>query len=125
VGAVHCIAESVGSLLDTPHGVANAIFLPYVMEFNLPVSARRFAEISRLAGIHDVDDYEAAQMLIQRIKTLSRKLKIPSAKEIGLEEHLFPEVAEKSFANNSNPSNPREAKVEDYMEILFRSFQDS
>jgi alcohol dehydrogenase len=125
VGAVHCIAESVGSLLDTPHGVANAIFLPYVMEFNLPVAARRFAEISRLAGIHEVDDYEAAQSLIQKIKNLSRKLKIPSVKDIGLEEAHFPELAQKSYANNSNPSNPREARVEDYMNILSRTFLDS
>jgi alcohol dehydrogenase len=125
VGAVHCIAESVGSLLDTPHGVANAIFLPYVMEFNLPVSARRFAEISRLAGIHEVDDYEAAQSLIQKIKNLSRNLQIPSVKDIGLEEAHFLEIAQKSFANNSNPSNPREARTEDYMQILSRAFLDS
>lgn len=125
VGAVHCIAESVGSLLDTPHGVANAIFLPYVMEFNLPVSARRFAEISRLAGIHEVDDYEAARMLIQRIKNLSRKLKIPSVRDIGLEEAHFPEIAQKSFANNSNASNPREAKAEDYLQILSRTYFDT
>jgi alcohol dehydrogenase len=124
VGAVHCIAESVGSLLDTPHGVANAIFLPYVMEFNLPVVARRFAEISRLAGIHEVDDYEAARMLIQKIKNLSRKLQIPSVKEIGLEEAIFPEIAQKSFANNSNLSNPRDASVEDYHQILSRIFLD-
>ncbi len=125
VGAVHCIAESVGSLLDTPHGVANAIFLPYVMEFNMPVAARRFAEISRLAGIHEVDDYEAAQSLIQKIKNLSRKLHIPSVKKIGLEEAHFPEIAQKSFANNSNPSNPREASAEDYLQILSRAFLDS
>ena len=124
VGAVHCIAESVGSLLDTPHGVANAIFLPYVMEFNLPVSARRYAEISRLTGIHEVDDYEAAQLLIQRIKSLSRKLRIPSVREIGLEEAHFPEIAQKSFANNSNPSNAREARTEDYMQILSRALHD-
>jgi len=125
VGAVHCIAESVGSLLDTPHGVANAIFLPYVMEFNLPVATRRFAEISRLVGIHEVDDYEAAQLLIQRIKNLSRKLQIPSVREIGLEEAHFPEIAQKSFANNSNPSNAREARAEDYVQILSRTFLDS
>jgi len=124
VGAVHCIAESVGSLFDTPHGAANAIFLPYVMEFNMPVAARRFAEISRLAGIHEVDDYEAAQLLIQKIRNLSRKLKIPSVKEIGLEEMHFPEIAQKSFANNSNPSNPREARAEDYIQILSRAFLD-
>ena len=125
VGAVHCIAESIGSLLDTPHGVANAIFLPYVMEFNLPVSARRFAEISKLAGIHEIDDHKAARMLIQKIKNLSQKLQIPSAKEIGLEEAHFEEIAQKSFANNSNPSNPREARVDDYMQVLSRTFLDS
>jgi alcohol dehydrogenase len=125
VGAVHCIAESVGSMLDIPHGVANAIFLPFVMEFNMPVSARRFAEISRFAGIHEVDDYDAAQLLVQKIKNLSRKLQIPSVREIGLEEAYFPEIAQKSFANNSNPSNPREAKTEDYMQILSRAFLNS
>jgi alcohol dehydrogenase len=125
VGAVHCLAEAVGSLHDTPHGVANAIFLPYVMEFNLPVSARRYTEIARLAGIHDIDDYEAARMLIQKIKRLSRRLKIPSFRDIGLAEAQFPEIAEKAFANNSNPSNPRDVVVQDYLEILSRAFLDS
>lgn len=125
VGAVHCISEAVGSLHDTPHGVANAIFLPYVMEFNLPVSARRYTEIARLAGIHEIDDYEAARMLIQKIKMLSKRLKIPSVRDIGLAESQFPEIAEKSFANNSSPSNPREVGEKDYLEILSRAFLDS
>lgn len=46
VGAVHCLAEAIGSLYDTPHGVANSVFLPYVMEFNLRVTAKRYAERS-------------------------------------------------------------------------------
>jgi alcohol dehydrogenase len=125
VGAVHCISEAVGSLNDTPHGVANAIFLPYVMEFNLPVSARRYTEIARLAGIHEIDDYEAARMLIEKIKRLSQRLEIPSVKDIGLAEAQLPEIARKAFANNSNPSNPREVAVEDYLEILSRAFLDS
>lgn len=124
VGAVHCISDAVGSLYDIPHGVANAIFLPHVMDFNLPVSAKRYAEISRLAGIHEVDDYEAANMLIQKIKGLSRKLGIPSVKDIGLEKAHFPEIAQKSAANNSNPSNPREASVRDYIEILSRAYRE-
>lgn len=123
VGAVHCISEAVGSLYDTPHGVANAIFLPHVMEFNLPVSTRRYAEMSRLAGIHEVDDYEAANMLIQKIKSLSKKFGIPTVKDIGLEEVHFPQIAQKSAANNSNPSNPREASARDYIGILFRAYQ--
>jgi alcohol dehydrogenase len=125
VGAVHCLSESVGSLYDTPHGVANAIFLPYVMDFNLPVSARRYAEMSRLAGIHEVDDYEAANMLIQKIKSLCRKLGIPSIKDIGLKKADFSEIAQRSSINNSNPSNPREASIQDYIGILSRAYLGS
>lgn len=125
VGAVHCLSESVGSLYDTPHGVANAVFLPFVMDFNLPVSARRYAEMSRLAGIHEVDDYEAANMLIHKIKSLSRKLGIPSVKGIGLKKAHFSEIAQRSYANNSNASNPREASIQDYIGILARAFLES
>jgi alcohol dehydrogenase len=123
VGAVHCISESVGALFDTPHGVANAVFLPWVMEFNLPVSAGRYADIARMVGISEQDDIQAAQELIQTIKDLSRKLEIPSLKQIGVPEDRFLEIAEKSFQNNSNPSNPREATAEDYRKILETAFR--
>jgi alcohol dehydrogenase len=125
VGAVHCIAEAVGSLYDTAHGVANSIFLPSVMEFNLPVSSRRYAEIARLAGIDEMDETRAAQGLIQKIKDLSSALNIPSFRDIGIQESQFPEIAQKSFQNNSNPSNPREAGVEDYLAILEKAYLES
>jgi alcohol dehydrogenase len=122
VAAVHCLAEAVGSLYDTPHGVANSVLLPYVMEFNLPSSAGRYADIARIAGITEDDDATAAQKLIAMIKDLSRSLGIPSFREIGIEEEAFPEIAQKSFENNSNPSNPREASAEDYLDILSRAY---
>jgi alcohol dehydrogenase len=125
VGAVHCIAEAVGSLYDTPHGVANSIFLPYVMEFNLPVSVRRYAEIAGLAGIDERDETRAAQGLIQKIKDLSSALNIPSFRDIGIQESQFPEIAQKSFQNNSNPSNPKEAGVEDYLAIIEKAYSES
>ena len=118
VGAVHCIAEAVGSLFDTPHGVANSIFLPFVMEFNLPVAKDRYAEIAKIAGVEEKDNEAAALELIQMIKFLSSSLNIPSFKELGIKESQFQEMAQKSFENNSNPSNPREAGVEDYLAIL-------
>jgi len=118
VGAVHCLAEAVGSLFDTPHGVANSIFLPFVMEFNLPAAKDRYAQIAQIAGIKEKDDEARARALIQRIKSLSSSLNIPSFKELGIKESQFPEIAQKSFENNSNPSNPREASVEDYLTIL-------
>jgi alcohol dehydrogenase len=122
VGAVHCISEAVGSLYDTPHGVANAVFLPPVMDFNLPASAQRYSDIARLVGISGEDEKAAAQSFIQRIRDLSRTLHIPHAKEIGLREKDFAEIAEKAYQNNSNPSNPREARAEDYFEILSKAF---
>jgi alcohol dehydrogenase len=124
VGAVHCIAEAVGSLYDTPHGVANSVFLPYVMEFNLPATKGRYADIARIAGIDEKDEDAAAKKLIQTIKELSRTLGIPSFKDLGIEQDKFSEIAEKSFQNNSNPSNPREAGVSDYMGILEQAFKE-
>jgi alcohol dehydrogenase len=120
VGASHCLAEALGSLYDTPHGVANSVFLPYVMEFNLPAAKKRYAEIARLAEIEEDDEKEAASELIQMIKFLSASLNIPHFKELGVEESKFNEIARKSFENNSNPSNPREASAEDYLAILKR-----
>ena len=125
VGAVHCLAEAVGSLYDTPHGVANSIFLPFVMDFNLPAAKDRYAEIARLTGIEEKDNEVAAQELIKKIKSLSSTLNIPSFKELGIMESKFPEIAQKSFQNNSNPSNPREASVENYLAILKRIAHES
>lgn len=120
VGAVHCLAEAVGSLYDTPHGVANALFLPYVMEFNLQAAVSRYARIARFAGIEEENDATAAEALIQKVKSLSRHLAIPRAQEIGIEGARFLEIAQKSFQNNSNISNPREAGIADYLQILSR-----
>jgi len=122
VGAVHCIAESIGALCDIPHGVANAVFLPFVMEFNLPVSAGRYAELARLAGIEEPDDALASRRLIQRIRELSRALGIPSCRGLGLKEYQLAEIAGKSFENNSSPSNPRDVTAGDYLSILKKAF---
>jgi len=122
VGAVHCIAESIGALYDIPHGVANAVFLPFVMEFNFPVSAGRYAELARLAGIEEPDDALASRRLIQRIRELSRALGIPSCRGLGLKEYQLAEIAGKSFENNSSPSNPRDVTAGDYLSILKKAF---
>ena len=121
VGAVHCLAESVGSLYDTPHGVANAVFLPYVMEFNFEAAKAKYAAIAAVAGIETKTKDEAAGRLIEKIKQLSRDLSIPDFRELRIPENDFPLIAQKSFENNSNPSNPREATAADYLDILRRA----
>lgn len=120
VGAVHCVAETLGGLYDIPHGVANSVVLPFVMEFNLPVVEDRYAAIARTIGIEEKDDTTAAHSLIKRVKLLSRSVNIPTFQKFNINKGDIPEIAEKSFHNNSNPSNPREARVEDYVDILTR-----
>jgi alcohol dehydrogenase len=118
VGAVHCISESIGALFDVPHGVANAIFLPYVMEYNLPECVDRFADIAGVMGIKAKDNNIAAQKLLKKIRKLSRAVKIPSFKKLKIKPQHFEKIAQYSFQNNSNPSNPRPASAQDYLGIL-------
>jgi alcohol dehydrogenase len=118
VGAVHCLAESVGSLYDTPHGVANAVFLPHVMEFNLEAAVAKYARLAAEAGVGTESQRDAALGLIARLKTLSRELAIPAFRELGIPQEDFPLIAQKSVDNNSNPSNIREVTAADYLAIL-------
>ena len=124
VGAVHCLAESVGSLYDTPHGVANAVFLPLVMEFNLEAAEAKYAQIALVAGIEAASRREATRLLIVRIREISRDLSVPPFRELNIPESDLPIIAQKSFANNSNPSNPREATAADYLDILRRASRE-
>lgn len=125
VGAVHCLSESIGALFDVPHGVANSVFLPYVMKFNLSHCTERFADIAKLFEIDDPDNLVASEKLIEEIKNLSRYLNIPSFRELGIGEEYFQKIAEYSYQNNSNPSNPREAGADDYLNILNDILNDS
>ena len=121
VGAVHCLAEAIGSLYDTPHGVANAVLLPFVMEFNLPAAKEKYAAVAAALGLGGRDDTESAGALIQRIKDMSRSLSVPTFGDLGISEDDFEIIANKSFENNSNPSNPREASAFNYLAILKRA----
>lgn len=123
VGAVHCIAETVGGLYDVPHGVANSIFLPFVMEANLCVVKERYADIARLIGIEGKED-GAALKLIEEVRSLSQTLNIPSFRSLNIKESDFLEIAKRSVQNNSNLSNPREMRTEEYVEILTEAFRE-
>ncbi len=124
VGGVHCLSESVGAVLDTPHGIANSIFLPFVMEFNLPAAVEKYAEIAKIAGLQEKDELSSAEALIRRIRGLVRSLGIPTFRETGVQENQLLEIASKSFENNSNPSNPRDATAEDYLDILQKAYAE-
>ena len=123
VTAVHCISESIGALYDIPHGVANSIFLPHVLSYNLPDCFVKMATLARQTGIDEADDMSAARFFIQNIKALSKKLGIPLFKDLEIGKDKFEKISQMSFENNSTPSNPRELGQEDYLKILENAYE--
>ncbi|MBT6340019.1 MAG: iron-containing alcohol dehydrogenase [Desulfobacula sp.] len=123
VTAVHCISESIGALYDIPHGVANSIFLPHVLSYNLPECFIKMATLARHIGIDEKDDMSAAKAFIQKIKALSNRLGIPLFKDLKIGKDQFEIISKMSFENNSTPSNPRQLEQEDYHNILENAYE--
>lgn len=121
VAAVHCLAEALGSLYDTPHGIANAVFLPYVIQFNSvenkPLHAK-LAKLMHFAEENDTDDI-AINKLVNQTYAFTQSLGIPSLKELTyVQEDDFDQLAELAEQNNSTQSNVRTITKADYLEIL-------
>jgi alcohol dehydrogenase len=122
VTAVHCISESIGALYDIPHGIANSIFLPPVLSYNLPACHEKMAKLARLSGIRETDDTDASKAFIEMIKNLSTRLSIPRFKDLNIKKDKFDQIAAMSFENNSTPSNPRPLVKQDYLNILENAY---
>lgn len=120
LGIVHSMAHPLGALYDTPHGVANAIILPTVMEYNAPATGEKYREIARAMGVDGVDamsqdEYRAAA--IEAVKKLSADVGIPAdLKEIVKEEDI-PFLAQSAYDDACRPGNPRETSVEDITKL--------
>ncbi len=116
LGIVHSMAHSLGAVYDTPHGVANAILLPAIMEYNAPCTGEKYREIARAMGVLGVDDMsqeEYRKAAVEAVKKLSFDVGIPAdLKEIVKAEDLdF--LSESAFADACRPGNPRETSVEE------------
>ena len=123
LGIVHSMAHPLGALYDTPHGVANAIILPTVMEYNAPATGEKYREIAKAMGVCGVDAMsleEARCAAINAVKKLSTDVGIPSdLKEIVKREDLdF--LAASAYADACRPGNPRETSVEE-IKALYES----
>ena len=124
VASVHCIAEALGSMYDLPHGMCNAIFLPYVMEYNMPFCMSRYARVARAMGAVFEREEEGAMEAVRRVKALTKEVGLPSFASLHVSEDAFDALAEMSVNNGSNASNPRPMKKEDYLNILRTAFAD-
>ena len=114
LGIVHSMAHPLGALYDTPHGVANAIILPTVMEYNAPATGEKYRDIAKAMGVDGVDAMtleEARKAAIDAVKQLSQDVGIPAdLKEIVKKEDLdF--LAQSAYDDACRPGNPRETSV--------------
>lgn len=125
VAAVHCLAEALGSLYDTPHGIANAVFLPYVMQFNAAENKVLHAELAKIMSFADKTDSDdvAIQKLIDGMYTFTKNLGIPALKDLSyVKEEDFEKMAELAEQNGSTSSNVRTVTKADYLDILKAAF---
>lgn len=124
IAAVHAMAEALGGLYDTPHGIANAIILPYVMEYNYVANTAKFAKIAEAMGesIINCSERDAAYKAVTAVRKMNEDLNIPTLKEIGAKEEDFEELSYKSEVNVSTKSNPRKIRKEDFLKIFKRAY---
>lgn len=123
LGIVHSMAHPLGALYDTPHGVANAIILPTVMEYNAPATGEKYRDIANAMGVKGVDEMtleEARKAAIDAVRQLSHDVGIPAdLKEIVKKEDLdF--LAESAYADACRPGNPRDTSVKE-IKALYES----
>ena len=123
LGIVHSMAHTLGAMYDTPHGVANAILLPTVMEYNAPATGEKYRDIAKALGVEGtetmtVEEYRAAA--VNAVKKLSADVGIPA----DLKDIVKPEdvdfLSESAFADACRPGNPRETSVEEIKEMFLK-----
>lgn len=121
LGVVHGMAHPLSAFYDTPHGVANAVLLPYVMAFNAPYTGEKFREIARAMGVKGVDEMseeEYRKVAIDAVKQLSMDVGIPQTlKEIGVKEEDLDALADAAMADVCTGGNPRPCKKELVLEV--------
>lgn len=123
LGLVHSMAHPLGAVYDTPHGVANAIILPMVMEYNAPATGEKYRDIAKAMGVDGVDDMslaEARKAAVDAVRQLGADVGIPAdLKEIVKDEDVdF--LAQSAYDDACRPGNPRDTSVEE-IKALYRS----
>ncbi|WP_115716553.1 lactaldehyde reductase [Amedibacterium intestinale] len=126
LGVVHGMAHPLSAFYDTPHGVANAVLLPYVMEFNKDYTGEKYREIARVMGVEGVDEMsqeEYRNAAIEAVRQLSKDVNIPQTlKEIGVKEEDLPALAQAAMADVCTGGNPRPCTYELVLEVYKTAF---
>jgi len=118
VASVHCVAEALGGMYDLAHGLCNAIFLPYIMEYNMEYCERRYARIAKAMGLDFGTERDGARAAVAAVRRLAADVRLPPFASLGVAEADYPALAAASAGNGSNASNPRPMSERDYMDVL-------
>ena len=115
LGVVHGMAHLLGAIFDIPHGVANALLLPVIMEFNAPAALDKYVDIAKAMNVYQpgMNREEAAGAAVAAVKSLAVRVGIPQhLSELGIKEKDLERLAESAFADVCTPGNPREVSKE-------------
>lgn len=123
LGIVHSMAHPLGAVYDTPHGVANAIILPVVMEYNAEATGDKYKYIAAamgVAGTENMTQAEYRKAAVDAVRKLSQDVGIPANLKAIVKEEDVPFLAESAYADACRPGNPRDTSVEE-IAALYRS----
>lgn len=120
LGIVHSMAHPLGALYDTPHGVANAILLPSVMEYNAPATGEKYREIARAMGVENVDSMSQEQYrkaAVDAVKKLSADVGIPANLKGIVKKEDVPFLAQSAMDDACRPGNPKDPTLQDIVKL--------
>lgn len=120
LGVVHGMAHPLGAIFDIPHGVANALLLPTIMEFNAPAALAKYVDIAKAMNVFvaGMTEVEAADAVVKAVRELSLRVGIPQhLSDLGIKEEDLPRLAKAAFADVCTPGNPREVTEEIILEL--------
>ncbi len=125
LGVVHGMAHPLGAIFDIPHGIANALLLPIIMEYNAPAALKKYVEIAKAMNVYSIGmtDEDAAQAAIKAVKDLSIKTGIPQRlRELGIKECDLPKLAASAIKDVCTPGNPRDVTEEIILDLYKKAF---
>ena len=121
LGIVHSMAHTLGALYDMPHGIANAIILPTVMEYNAAFTGDKYRDIAKAMGVAGVDymsTSEFREAAVSAVKTLSQDIGIPESLKDTIKEQDLDFLSESAFEDACRPGNPRDTNVVEIKELF-------
>jgi len=121
LGIVHSMAHTLGALYDTPHGVANAILLPFIMEYNADATGEKYREIARAMGVAGVDSMsqdEYRKAAVDSVRQLASDVGIPADLKDIVKKEDIPFLAQTSYDDPCRPGNPKETSVAEIAKLF-------